>query len=375
MVANPGADVYGSDLQMLETVSALKGAGWRAVVALPGDGAGPLRERLAERGAEVLAWRFPVVRRSALTPAGFGRLAGTATRDQFGIVRLLRRVRPDVVLVNTNTIPWWISAAKLARVPVVCHVHEAEDSDRRAVLVGLNAPMLLADRLMVNSRTAQEAALSVLPALRSRIRLVYNGVPDRPTPVVPVPAAALPFRLAVVSRLSPRKGVDVAVRALEIVRAQGRDVRLEIAGSPFPGYEWYEEELRALASTPVNDGAVTFTGYVNPVWPVLDRAHAAVFPSLREPFGNALVEAQLAGRPVIASAAAGHLETVEDGVTGLHVRVSDAEATAAAVIRLMDDPALAATLAENARRSAIERFSIERYGHDVLNVLEEVMHR
>ena len=62
---------------------------------------------------------------------------------------------------------------------------------------------------------------------------------------------------------------------------------------------------------------VEFAGYVSPVTPVLERAQIVLAPSQRESLGNVVIEAQLAGRPVIATATTGHLETVQDGRTGV----------------------------------------------------------
>ena len=74
--------------------------------------------------------------------------------------------------------------------------------------------------------------------------MIYNGIPD-PGPKEPLPDyGRRPFRLVCVGRLSPRKGTDVALDAVGELRRRGHDVQLEICGSPFAGYEWYEEELR-----------------------------------------------------------------------------------------------------------------------------------
>ena len=95
-------------------------------------------------------------------------------------------------------------------------------------------------------------------------------------------------------------------------------------------------------------------------------------PSLREPFGNAVVEAQLALRPVVATAALGHLESITDGQTGLLVEVGDVEAMARATARLMDDKELADRLAVHARRSALDRFTTTRYAREVNELVEHL---
>jgi glycosyltransferase involved in cell wall biosynthesis len=156
------------------------------------------------------------------------------------------------------------------------------------------------------------------------------------------------------------------------LRQQGVPLELELAGSVFPGYEWYLDQLRERAAQDDLAGAVTFSGYCSPIWPALERADLAVAPSLREPFGNAVVEAQLALRPVVATAALGHLESITDGDTGLLVPAEDVEAMAKAIQRIVEDAELAAELAANARANALARFTTERYAAEVVRLVREL---
>ena len=362
LIANPSPDVYGSDLQMLESVSALVGDGSRVIVVLPTDG--QLVPMLRERGAEVQFLDFPVLRRANQSIKAFAGMVGAAIFSVPRIVRFIRRLAPDAVYVNTVTLPWWLLGSRLARVATICHLHEAENTDSKLVRRALMSPMRLAHSVIVISRSAMAAMLEADPRLKSRAHLIYNGVP-RP-PADPTPSAAGPTtRLVVVGRLSPRKAPHVALDAAGLLRQRGYDVKVILAGSAFEGYEWYVDQLEARASEPDLVGQVEFAGYCKPIWPELQRADMAVAPSLREPFGNAVVESQLSLRPVVAAAALGHLESITDGETGLLVPPGDAEATADAIARLIDDPDLALAIAERARHSAIERFSTQRYEREI----------
>ena len=118
---------------------------------------------------------------------------------------------------------------------------------------------------------------------------------------------------------------------------------------------------------------MTFYGYVNPVWPLLAGADVVLMPSLREPFGNAVVEAQLARRPVVAADALGHRESIEDGVSGLLVPPGDAVAMADAAERLIADPGFGRELAEAGESSSRERFSVDRYAREVRRVVDELL--
>ena len=370
LIANPSPDVYGSDLQMLETVSAVRDAGYRVTVALPSDG--PLVTRLRARGAEIVFAGFPVLRRSNQTPLAFLQMLLAAAVAIPRLVRLIRRARPDIVYVNTVTLPWWLLASRLSGVPAVCHVHEADDADRPMVRRALYGPLWLAREIIVNGRTARDVMGSAVPRLLTNCRVIYNGVPqpsDEPEPA----AHERPFQVLCVGRLSPRKAPHLALEAVSRLRSRGYDVEIELVGSHFPGYEWYVEQLTARANDADLSGAVRFAGYCSPVWQKFERADVVVQPSVRESLGNAVIEAQLSLRPVIATATSGHFETIVDGETGLLFPEGDVEAIADAVARLIDNRDLATAIAVRGRQSAVERFSTARYSTEILAVMDSLV--
>lgn len=369
LVANPSADVYGADVQLLESVAALRARGWRVVVVVPTSG--PLVTRLRALGAIVELLPFPVLRRADLSVRGVGALLRGSGPAMVAMHRLLRRVDPALVLVNTVTLPWWLLVARRAGVPAVCHVHEAESADPAWVRRALATQLGLAGAAIVNSRATWSVTAAAAPYVRGRLRLVPNGVRGpAATPVHRAPST--PFRLLVVGRISPRKAPHVAIEATALLRSAGRDVALEVCGTPGPGHEGYFAELCARAERPDLAGAVTFAGYQAPIWPALERTDVLLAPSTGESFGNAVVEAQLARRPVVATAVQGHLETVEHGITGLLVPDGDARAMADAVARLMERPTTARQLAFLGMRRAEERFGIARYAEEVASTVAEV---
>ncbi len=368
LVAHPSPDVYGSDRQLLETVTAAVGSGWQVLVALPRTG--PLVAELEARGARCAVVGSTVLRKSLLTPRGMVRLAARTPGELGRLAALVRSCRADAVLVNTVTLPWWAPAARLAGVPCVVHVHEAEATQPRLLRRVMNAPLLTADVVVTNSRAARDVLLDAVLALADRTRVVLNGVEGPGQVTAPRGrTAADPLRVALVARLSPRKGVDVALEALALVRNAGTHAQLTVCGSVFPGYEWYEEQLRERASRTDLAGSVELAGYVHPTWPVLQDSDVVLVPSRVEPFGNTAAEALLARRPVVASRVQGLAEVVQDGRTGLLVPPDDPRALADAVLRLATDPSLAARLATTGRADAAERFSVERYRRDMAQVL------
>lgn len=369
VVGHPSADLYGSDRQMLSTVQGLCARGWRVIVVLPASG--PLVDRLMQAGAQVLFESLPVVRKSEATPRGVLRLALRSTEAVGRLTRLLRRIQPDVVLANTVTVPVWIAAARLAKTPVVVHVHEAEEVSNPVVRRLLYGPMLLADRVIANSAATRSVLLGAVPGLSSRVVVVLNGLPVPPDPGPPARSRS-PVRVLVVGRLSPRKGVHVALDAVAKLRASGAQIEVDVCGSVFPGYEWYEEELRLSASREPLAGHVQFHGYVDPVDPFIERSRVVVMPTAGESFGNAAAEALLRSRPVVASDVQGLRDVVRHGETGLLVEAGNSQKLAAAIDLLTSDDRLVESFARAGRVDAVDRFSEARYQAEMAGLLSEV---
>ena len=373
-VAHPSADLYGSDLQLVETVRGLRDVGHRVVVALPFDG--PLVARFTDLGATVRLVPTPVLRKSMLSPMGGLTFAAHLARSTWVLQTMLRRERPDALVVNTVTIPSWLLAARLIGVPTLCHVHEAEANQPRLVRVALAIPLLLARSIITNSRASSDVLTRSVPALRRRMSLVYNGIAGPTDPVSPrIRSASDPLRLVLVGRLSPRKGTDVALDALGRVRTQGVDASLVICGSVFPGYEWFEEELRSRAAEEDLCGHVQMLGYVASPAHHLAEADVVLVPSRVEPFGNAAVEALLAERPLIASRTQGLREIVRHHQNGILVTPGSAVELAERIAELAAKPGLAARLAQAGREDAVARFSVERYRRDMVYHVSQLIHQ
>jgi glycosyltransferase involved in cell wall biosynthesis len=356
LVAHPSPDIYGSDRMVAESVRALAGE-FPVVVVLPADG--PLVPMLTAAGAHVITIHGPVLRKAVLSPLGLVRLGLQAACAFPRYVRVLQRLRPCIVYVNTVTIPLWILAARLARIPVLCHVHEAEQTLNRGGRWLLTLPLRWASAVIANSRSTETVlASSGLP--RRRIQIIYNGISS---PVSTTPFAASPRLLAVVGRLSPRKGPDIAIKATLELLQRGREVSLDIIGGSFTGYEWYESKLHGLAA---GCDAIRFCGEVGVIWPSLAAADIVVIPSYGESFGNVAVEAMLAGRPVVASDIQGLTEVICDGETGVLVPPGDAEALADGIESLLADWERARRLADAGREDARARFGAERYRREIV---------
>jgi glycosyltransferase involved in cell wall biosynthesis len=135
------------------------------------------------------------------------------------------------------------------------------------------------------------------------------------------------------------------------------DVRFVIVG---------DGELRAELEREAPPGRFLFTGEREDVPELLASFDLFALPSLFEGLCYAVIEAQAAGVPVVATPVGGVRENVVDGETGLVVPPSDPRALADAINRLLDDPREARRLADEAQRRVLERYSLTRMVEETL---------
>jgi glycosyltransferase involved in cell wall biosynthesis len=376
LISHPSAELYGSDRMMHLALCALVQQGHSVTATVPSDG--PLVTRMRESGADVVIADTPVLRKADLRPRGVLKLLWRTLLGLFRITRIVSSVKPDVVYVNTIVQPWWIVGAKACGRRVVVHVREAEGQLPRTLKAIINAPLMLSDVIVCNSESTRLEITSVLPVSRKPILVIYNGknwseysCPQRNSDTDCVHQS----RLSVIGRLSPRKGQDIAIRALAELSSNGSQASLTLVGDAFAGYEWYEQKLRQMAKELGVSDRVIFFGFCDDIRDVLTDTDIAIVPSRIEPFGTVAAESMAAGRLTIVADVQGLAEIVENDVNGLTFPADDAKALAQQCMWALDHPEEAGKLALLGQQDVSERFSLARYQNEVVRVIESVSHR
>jgi glycosyltransferase involved in cell wall biosynthesis len=293
---------------------------------------------------------------------------------------------PDVVHAH-----FWLSGlAALGAVgdldvPVVQTFHSLGGVERRHQRDADTSPP---ERLRLEALIAREAAATIATCgeeagelgaygiARESVHVVPCGVDvERFRPGGPVAARGDRPRVLTVGRLVPSKGVETVIEAL----CHMPDVELVVAGGPVRSELDRDPEalrLRRLAEARGVGKRVLFTGRVrHEDLPALIRsADVVVSVPWYEPFGIATIEAMACGVPVVVSAVGGHLDTVVDGVTGLHVPPRVPPGTLAGRLRrLLADPRLGPSLGTAAAARARERHPWSRVAAETEAVYTRVI--
>jgi len=346
---------------------------WYIVSSLEVGGPHPLIELangMAERGFEVTVWSL--LDEMALAPefddAVTVRTVGATSKVEIwklgSFLRTARAQRPDIVhsyFFFDNMVARLLKLV-VPETTVVCGVMSVRRGQARHRRMLEDALLDVPDYYVSNSKAGGEF-IAERGVSEDRIEVVYNGrsAEEYGGPAdsaylyadLDLPESA--FLVGIVSRLVETKGIDDLLAALARLRADGRDVHAVIVGD---GPEW--DSLEATAAELDLSEHVTFTGMRTDVPAILDILDAFVFPSYQEGMPGAVIEAMLAGLPIVSTPVDGCAELLTDGETGVFVPVGDPDAIVSAVGRLIDEPEYAAELGDAARAEARESFSTQQ---------------
>lgn len=225
-------------------------------------------------------------------------------------------------------------------------------------LAGENGALPIDDRRTTLRQALGLASLMIAPSrflashfadsiTQDRLRVVRLGIDIGGLGQLARPGAhpfERPLRLGYIGQIAPHKGVDVLARAVKLLPATGRPLILSIHGD-IAQHPHYSAGLQRMFE---QDRRVSFAGRFDnaAVAEVFAGIDALVVPSIwYENSPMVILEAQAAGRPVLASAMGGMAELVRNEVDGLTFAPGDAADLARQIQRLREEPELLGRLA------------------------------
>jgi glycosyltransferase involved in cell wall biosynthesis len=209
------------------------------------------------------------------------------------------------------------------------------------------------------------AALVGLGISEARVVLIPGSGVDTDA-LQPLPEPDGPITYGFAGRLLTDKGIRALVAAHDIVRRQGLETNLLIAGNPDPA------NPASVSLEEVNEwtkrAGITWLGHVKDISSLWKRCHFAVLPSHREGLPGSLMEAAACRRAMIATDAPGCREIVIEDQTGLLVPIEDPQALAQAIAKLATSPELRARYGNAARELVVSRLSAKIIGEQVVGL-------
>jgi glycosyltransferase involved in cell wall biosynthesis len=270
-------------------------------------------------------------------------------------VQTLHQLHPDIVHINTCT-PWECATGLFAALTLpnarVVRVDQLPLRTTDALKLWRTRALLLRVDAHVAVGEASARRMEDFYALgRDCVISIPNCVPDHATPKPFLPVGEKSLVIGSVGRLDAMKGHDILLRAI----AQLESVRVVILGEG-----GQRSALKQLATELGISDRIDLPGWVEDPHLYLSKFDIFAMPSRSEGFPLAVIEAMLAGLPVVATRVGSIPEAVTDGETGLLVDKNDVDGLATALRRLRDHPELRMRFGKQGREVAQRNFTVEK---------------
>lgn len=377
-VWDAGGDIGGGQKVLLDLLDALRGR-FDALVGLPPQS--PLRPVIEGKGFETVGIQI-----------------GEYSQGRKGLKDLFRfvcdlpssvvkgwRAGKEVSVIYANHPRILPQAAVLGRVrglPVIWHVHHIFVDSRALAMATLFSRMGSVRRLVcVSKRVASQFP----PAVREKVRVVYNGVDTERFKFRPqerervrkewgIPSSAKV--VAIVGRITPLKGHDVFVKSAERVLRREKEVVFVVVGEAAsdPKSKGFLKRLLRMVDERGLGSKILFVGFRGDMPAVMSAIDILVVASVgEEGCPMAILEAMSCGRPVVAPDIEGVREVVVRGRTGLLFRPGLASDLSEKLSFLLREGGLMEEMGKAGRKVVEERFSLEHFRKGILRVIEEVV--
>jgi glycosyltransferase involved in cell wall biosynthesis len=300
---------------------------------------------------------------------------------------VVRQEKADLVHINSMKAGLYAAPASwLARKPVVWDFKDLVIDEfysprlRRIVLLWLR---LFVKKVIANSQAIRDELVrrgipgGKIEALPNGLDLTRFKVELKSQQTALTERLGLPREaelVTIIGRLAPWKGHKVFLEAAALVKQARPRAQFLVVGDIGFDPPSYRDSLVDLARQLGLADDTHWLGFRADQAELIAASDVIVHSSiLPEPLGLTPIEAQALATPVVAAAAGGCLETIEDGVTGLLYPMGDAKALAGAVIRLLEDPALRATMGQAGRKRVERLFDLRDNARKVEAIYSELL--
>lgn len=292
------------------------------------------------------------------------------------LVRQIERLHPDLIWTNSIKSFFFLSSSwSLRHYPLVFYARGWYRKDQVSWLGRWMIKYRVDSILAVSHQTAD--AIEAWGVHKNKIHVAYTSidfehlVKNQHTQTShALPAIDKHFKILVPGALIKTKGQHTAIKAAAVLKQQGFDFVMWLAGDSTEKNGAYLHYLEQLISENDLRENVFFLGWRHDMPFLLQLSSVVILPSHTEGLPRIVQEAMFLKRPVIATPVGGTLDLIRDGITGLLVPVDDHHILAEKIKQLALDPNLTHVLGEKAHSYINENFQPQRQRHLVLKGFE-----
>lgn len=289
---------------------------------------------------------------------------------------IIKKKRISLVHININVIAGIpaIIASKIAGVPCICHIRETRKLIKREKLFAK-----WVDIFILLNKPAYQVYKVDLP--EKKMRVIYDGIDLDVLSSLEGGSLRNEYNLnsaptvGVIGRIVEGKGQLEFVLAAKVALQTMPEIKFIIVGDSKSDDGCYFNRVKELVKAEQLSSNVIFAGWRNDIAGVIKDLDIVVLPSTTYPEGlpNAIIEAMVFKKPIIASDIPGPSDIVVNGETGFLVSPGDINAMAEKIIYLLNRKEVAQEMGRKGRIRAEELFNIKKQISKIENIYEEVL--
>lgn len=367
------SNLYGANRSLLDLIDGLKFFDVKSFVIIPEEGI--IEESLRTRGVPYKILPVPNWTAPNQKPVSNYRKKRTAKflLEVSGEYRkLIKNWSIDIIYSNSSVSPIGRIVSHLTHIPHIWHIRELLDLDYSLDFIYPDwlskIYMSTSNAIICNSRYVKD---HFFPKMNRKLHVVYNGIAKNSKYEALYKEreeilSKNEFVFSIVGFVHPKKGQDVAVKAIAELKKRRLPVRLIIAG----GGGSYLDQCKELARKLEIDSVVDFIGYVADPYEIYRRSSCLLVCSEFEAMGRVTVEGMSASLPVIAKNSGGTPEIMVHGETGFLYNNFDELVNYMEVIA--KNPEMARKMGASGWEFAKDRFTIEKYAASIYQIIKSV---
>jgi glycosyltransferase involved in cell wall biosynthesis len=355
LVLDQYAEIGGAQRCLIDAVSGFHDRGWQIEAAVPNGALSNRLESLCHGVIPIVCGPFEPARKTARDFVRF--LAQLPCH-----ARLIRSTAVDAIYVNGPRLLPAVAAARTG-LPVIFHAHNVIAQRGASRLLNVSLRMTQAD-VIASSNFVTKSISS------DRLRVIRNGVPGSMSGRFA--AGGRGPTVAVLGRIAPEKGQIEFVRAVRLIRQSVPEANFVVAGAPLFAGAGYYDQVRAEAE----ESEVKLGGWIDDTDRFLSQIDLLVVPSdATDATPRVILEAYAAGTPVVAFAAGGIPELIDDRETGILVHERSAEALAGAIVAALSNRDELNRMAACAQDRWRREFTVARFQESVCAAIQDAVER